>query len=369
MSTTKRRRILRRVAVAGMLGTAAAFVAIVVVGSGFAAAKAKPSNTQTPRIFGAARVGQVLTGDRGTWTNSPTKFDYVWLRCNTGGGGCGAIGGANGLQYTLSSSDDGHTLRFRVTASNSDGSTTATSAQTAVVVASGKPTNTAEPTISGTPQEGSTLTGTNGTWINGPTKFDYAWLRCDTKGGSCASINGANKDTYVLGSADVNTTIRFRVTASNSAGNNTSTSNATAVISKNRGNGCPAGSGNPDQVANINSPARLLVDTFQSDPAVVAKGTQTVTVKFHVTSTCGGPVQGALVYATATPYNQWAIPPEASTGADGWASLSFQRLSGFPVSKKQQLIAMFVRARKGGENPLAGISNRRLVSVRVNLKA
>ena len=363
-AATPTRRWLRRVVVGGAL---AGVLAVVIVGSGIAAAKAKPTNNTAPKIFGAARIGQVLSGDRGDWTNV-NSYAYAWLRCNANANGCDPIGGANGTQYTLTGSDDGHRIRFRVTAKNGDGSTSVNSAATAVVVASGKPTNTAAPAISGTPQEGSTLTGSNGTWANSPTKFDYAWLRCDNKGTSCATINGANKNTYVITSGDVNTTIRFRVTASNSAGNNTATSNPTAVIGKNRGAGCPPG-GNPDQVANINGPARLLVDTFQSNPSVLSKGTQTLTVRFHITSTCGGPVQGALVYATGTPFNQWSIPPEASSASDGWATLTFQRLSGFPVSSKQQLVAMFVRARKGGENTLAGISTRRLVSVRVNLKS
>ena len=361
---TQRRRWSRRAA----LGTAlAGILAVVAAGSGIAAAKAKPSNTSPPRIFGAARLGQVLTGDRGTWTNSPTKYDYAWLRCGATGTNCVPIGGANGTQYTLSASDDAHTVRFRVIATNADGSTPATSAQTAVVVAAGKPTNTVAPTISGTPQENSTLTGTNGTWTNSPSKYDYAWLRCDKNGGSCASISGANKNTYTLTSADVGTTIRIRVVASNSAGTNAADSAPTTAIAKFRGNGCPPG-GNPDQVTAINSPARLLVDTLQSDPAAATKSTQTLIVRFHVTSTCGGPVQGALVYATATPYNQFSIPPEQLTGADGWATLTFQRLSGFPVSKRQRLIAIFVRARKSGENVLTGISTRRLVSIHVNLR-
>jgi hypothetical protein len=236
-----------------------------------------------------------------------------------------------------------------------------------------KPVNVNPPTISGTPQEGKTLIGTRGDWNNNPTDYNFFWMRCDKNGGSCANISGANTRQYTLKTVDVGDTVRFKVHARNADGTTAATSVPTAVITAapapvpSRGGGCPPG-GNPDQVANINSPANLIVDTLTSDPQVVTSGVQTLVVRFHVTSTCGGPVQGALVYATATPYNQFAIPPEVPTGADGWAELRFQRLVGFPVSNKQQLIALFVRARKSGESLLGGISARRLVSLRVNLR-
>jgi hypothetical protein len=241
-----------------------------------------------------------------------------------------------------------------------------------------KPENDKRPTISGTAQEGKTLTGDRGTWKNNPTDFDYFWTRCNKTGDNCSDVKGAHALTYVVASADVDKTLRFKVLAKNSDGQTTESSIATDIVQKaagsttttttpksSRGPGCPPG-GNPDQVANIASPAQLLVDTFQSDPRVVGFSTQTLVVRFHVTSSCGGPVQGALVYATATPFNQFAIPPEATTGADGLAELRFQRLSGFPVSRKQGLLALFVRARKPGDNLLGGISTRRLVSLRVN---
>jgi hypothetical protein len=241
-----------------------------------------------------------------------------------------------------------------------------------------KPVNNSPPTVSGTPQEAKTLSGDRGDWNNNPTDFDYFWMRCDKNGGSCSNISGAHNRKYTLTSADVGNTVRFRVLAKNEDGNTNAVSVPTAVIQKaaappppttappSRGNGCPSG-GNPDQVASISPPARLLVDSLTADPQVVGRDTQTLTVRFHVTSSCGGPVQGALVYATATPFGQFSIPPEGATGSDGWVSLTFQRQAGFPVSPRQQLIAMFVRARKPGENLLSGISTRRLVSIRVNL--
>jgi hypothetical protein len=235
------------------------------------------------------------------------------------------------------------------------------------------PVNSSPPTISGTAQEGSTLTGSRGTWDNNPTAYDYFWMRCGKNGGSCSDISGARSLTYTLKAVDVGNTLRFRVRAQNADGQTNATSVPTAVITAATkppppapATGCPTGTGSI-QVANLTSPALLLIDQQQSDPSVVTGSTNQLIVRYHV-SACGGrSVQGALVYATAVPFNQLSIPPEATTNSDGFAELDFRMLAGFPVSPKQQLIAIFARARKSGENLLAGISTRRLFSVRVNL--
>ena len=233
------------------------------------------------------------------------------------------------------------------------------------------PVNTSPPTISGTPQEGQTLHGQRGDWSNNPKSYARQWLRCDKNGGSCANIVGATGSDYKLTNVDVGNTIRLRVRATNADGTTGATSVPTAVIQKAgpvtppRPNGCPA-TGNPDQVSQMSLPAKLIVDQFQSEPSTLGGGTQSFVLRVHVTSTCGGPVQGALVYGTPTPFNQFR-ETQSNSGSDGWATLTFSRLPNYPVNGKQQILAMFLRASKPGENVLAGITGYRLVNVPVNL--
>jgi hypothetical protein len=228
------------------------------------------------------------------------------------------------------------------------------------------PVNATPPSITGTPQQSQTLTAQNGTWT-GANSFAYRWLRCNRSGNSCNEISGATARTYTVRSADVGNTIRVRVTATNQDGSTSATSAPTEVVTRSGPSAdCPSGSG-AIAINSLAPPARLTVDGQFISPSPVGRSTRSLTVRFRVSACSGRVVQGALVYVTATPFNQFSIPPEQSTGPDGWAQLTMSRLSGFPAARRQRLLVLFVRARKQGEPVLGGVSTRRLVSFRVNL--
>src|SRR5438477_8843968 len=95
------------------------------------------------------------------------------------------------------------------------------------------PTNTVQPTVSGTPQVTQTLTRTLGTWSNSPTSYTTEWQRCMQKSRrlSCRNnIAGATGATYVIVSADVGFKLRVNITATNADGSKSSASAATAVV-------------------------------------------------------------------------------------------------------------------------------------------
>ncbi len=93
------------------------------------------------------------------------------------------------------------------------------------------PTNTSPPTISGAAEEGQTLSADPGSWSGTqPITYAYQWRRCNSAGSSCGDIAGASDQTYTLVTADVGSTIRVAVTASNGAGSATASSAPTAVV-------------------------------------------------------------------------------------------------------------------------------------------
>jgi hypothetical protein len=129
-------------------------------------------------------------------------------------------------------------------------------------------------------------------------------------------------------------------------------------------NGCPTDkSTKPAPIAQLSPPARLQIAAFDVLSGPVNEGTDSFTLKVRIGSTCSRDVIGASVYVTAVPYNQFSIPAEELTGNDGTAILVFRRDANFPASDQQQQLTLFIRATKPGEDPLAGISSRRLVAV------
>jgi Polysaccharide lyase len=205
-----------------------------------------PKNLTPPSVSGVARVSNTFSSSTGTWQGKGLKYGYQWLRCDSAGASCGAISGATGSTKTLTTADVSYTLRVIVTATNRNGSAAATSAQTAVVAPAATapppppppppstnvpPSNETLPTVSGTAQQGQTLTASTGSWSGTtPMTYSYTWQRCGAGGASCAPIAGATSASYVLAAADVGSTLRVSVTASNSAGSATAASNATAVV-------------------------------------------------------------------------------------------------------------------------------------------
>lgn len=90
----------------------------------------KPVNTVLPAITGTAKVGQTLTVSNGTWTSTTTPtFTRQWKAAGVN------IAGATGATYVPVTGDIGKAITCAVTATNTGGSTTATSAATVAVVA------------------------------------------------------------------------------------------------------------------------------------------------------------------------------------------------------------------------------------------
>jgi hypothetical protein len=92
------------------------------------------------------------------------------------------------------------------------------------------PITVSPPTVTGTAQQGQTLTATPGAWTAPDATFAYRWQRCDAAGANCADVAGATTSTYAVTTADVGATLHVVVTATNRFGSASATSAQTAAV-------------------------------------------------------------------------------------------------------------------------------------------
>ena len=173
-------------------------------------ATATGTTTATVAFTAPARNGGVAISSY-TATSSP-------------GGITGTLSQAGSGTITVTGLTTGTAYTFTVTATNSVGTSVASSASNSITTYLA-PANTVAPVVSGTATVGQTLSTTNGTWNGIPTPtFAYQWQRAGS------DIGSATSSTYVLVAADVGNAIRCVVTATNVVAAVSANSNATSSV-------------------------------------------------------------------------------------------------------------------------------------------
>ena len=184
--------------------------------------------TGAPTISGTAQVGETLTADISGIADedglSSVAYRYQWLADDAD------ITGATAAAYTLTDSEEGKTVRVRVSFTDDAGNEeTLTSSATATVEARPNSPAAGQPAISGTAQVGETLTAdTSGIsdedGLN-QVAYRYQWLADD------AAIAGATAEAYTLVEADTGAIITVRVSFTDDAGHEEMlTSKATVAV-------------------------------------------------------------------------------------------------------------------------------------------
>jgi Papain family cysteine protease/Ig domain of plant-specific actin-binding protein len=204
-----------------------------------AIASGGPVVATVPTAGGTLRVGQTLSASAGTWSPAATAYAYQWQRSTNAGSTWIGISGATHSTYVTTVTDANAYERVVVTATNSFGSGSSTSA--AIGPISDVPYNTTLPGITGNAYQGQRLTATAGGWSPAGTSYAYQWQRSTDAGQTWASVSGATQSSYVLGSSDVGANVRVLITATNAYG----TADAWRAVAATIGNGAPATTGAP----------------------------------------------------------------------------------------------------------------------------
>jgi hypothetical protein len=69
-----------------------------------------------------------------------------------------------------------------------------------------------------------------GAWSLSPSRYGYAWLRCDPNGRHCTPVAGATASTYTVQTSDSGYTLVGEIEAVGSSSSQTALSAATPLI-------------------------------------------------------------------------------------------------------------------------------------------
>jgi phosphatidylinositol-3-phosphatase len=196
-----------------------------------------PVNETPPAISGQVQEGQPLTAAAGVWSGTePISYGYQWRRCDSTGASCVDIADATGTTYTPTSEDVDKTLVVEVTASNSAGSSTASSAPTALIAAvatdTSPPGAPADLMVSAADQSSLTLS-----WSASSDNVAVAGYDLYLNGSRVASTG---QTSYRFGGLSCGTGYTLGVAAFDAAGNHSQTSTLTSATAP-----CPTGASNP----------------------------------------------------------------------------------------------------------------------------
>jgi hypothetical protein len=159
------------------------------------------TGTAAPVVKGATRVGATLSATAATWTPAGSSVSYQWRADGVD------LAGATGQSLLLRPAQQGRRITVRATAVEPGYATASSTSAPTAPVDPEVLTNTAAPSVVGTPVVEEVLTADPGTWLPAPGRLHYQWLA------NGRVVTGATAPTLTTTPELVGKTVSVRVTA------------------------------------------------------------------------------------------------------------------------------------------------------------